>query len=71
MIDYGAIYWEIEKEVENLKIRYGCKSWKSTCMCNEVMRKIKELREDLRTTDDSEGISKKLDVLVGEGVANE
>lgn len=47
-MNYEKIYDDIERRVGELKIQFGCKSWKSSCLSNDVVRKAKELKEELK-----------------------
>ena len=66
MMEYERIYYDIEREVEELKMRFGCKSWRSTCLSNDVVRKASELKKEIETVTGCQEITKKIDVLLGD-----
>lgn len=65
-MDYERIFYNIEEEVETLKIRFGCNSWRSSCLANDVINKAKELKKEIETVTDYEGMSERIDVLLGD-----
>jgi len=67
-MNYEKILSALEYEVEQLKMTYGCKSWRSTCMSNDVIRKARELKEELGNHEFYAKLVSRLDAILGEDV---
>lgn len=67
-MNYERIFSGIEYDVEQLKLTFGCKSWRSTCLANDVVRKFIELREELKSKKDwkLDRIINKIDAILGD-----
>ncbi len=64
-MNYERILCALEYEVEQLKMTFGCKSWRSSCMSNDVIRKAKEMKEELGDYAVYDKFNSRLDVLLG------
>lgn len=65
-MNYERILSALESEVEQLKIQFGCKSWRSSCLSSDVIRKAEELKEEIRNHEFYEKLISRLDAILGD-----